>query len=186
MNAKKAILDFDMLTLHYLLPQLGMHKVFVPKKQMKYRMLHSSRIYSKLKGKVQQNNYNFTFPENGTLILYPTYHDQSAIKMVYPHVDKGNDVIEGYNYLISGYGHFLVEDVQCKETKKILFETVNFSTYFQFAIIRTSRKCVGDLDKPTSKSNKIDTFLKESNCSASKYIIQFLQDTVNTDWDMKD
>ena len=172
-NTKHNIVQFDKAMLGTMLPSMGITNAFCGGGT--HRKEYNRKIQEAL-GVQYENDVPFTYPEAGTFIIYPSGMEYSAMEILQPHVDSFNDSKEGYNYTVCIGGTFSVNLVGDGDKKliRMLKKLCCVSDTFQFAFVRYSRKCIGDMDNSKSIVNRQEKAFNNGN-NALKRIFDMMK-----------
>ena len=172
-KVKRLVCNFDQIVIKDVMPAMGIKDAFT--RGGPHRVAYNKKIQQALN--IQEDVTDFTVPEAGTFLVYPTELDYSPMEILMPHVDSHNDIIPNYNYAICCNGVFDLGEVG-EEIREKLKEKIGVQNKLHFAFIRYSRKCIGDMDRANSIQNE---YLNSYNNSiAAQRKIFDMQSQANT------
>lgn len=185
-EVKKAILEYDSLIIGKILPTLGIDDAFLMSNANKFRKLFSKAVNKELGQNSDQHEStsNYITPAGGTFSLHPPTSSVSLMDALKIHVDALDDSEKGFNYSIVASGWYRLSQL----TDSVVIDNmklIGFTDWFLFTYIRYDRKCIGDIDKPSSSYNQRLDYHSSLDCIATKKVFDILTDTTKLSRDYR-
>ena len=185
------MIDMYKLIINKILDVIGLNDAMVLTDTMVERKRYAQKILKLLTPKGNNQSLDNVFSkmrslfESGTFIIYENPNTtMSVFEMLLPHVDSLNSNDRNFNHTISISGSFPISDVKCSSIREKLSSITNYQKpSYQFSYILHTRKIIGLLDDPMSRSNSIQREIKMNSCAATVKILNIIDASGDTDLD---